>query len=179
MSFRAHRALTSSSHQDILHPSVKQPRWRAAPLNFRYWSSAGKGWIADTGSKMSCCPKWRSSCMSGSRSEGGDCLPPNLCSNPQPARSHRQPSKTNFHPKTTQSRAATPPCQHEPVEVFQASGQAATRMPPSGRCVGHVLWGALQTELGHVGEIICLGWPGNAVEFPKRSWWRGGPPCWS
>lgn len=32
-------------------------------------------------------------------------------------------------------------------------------------------------------ERLCLGWPGNAVEFPKRSWWkwqgRGGPPCWS
>lgn len=132
MSFRAHWSLTSSSHQDILHPGVKQPRWRSAPLNFRYWSSAGKGWIFNTGSKMSCNPKWRSSCMSGSRSEGGHCLPPNLCSNPEPARSHRQPSKTNVHPKTTQSRGATPPCQQEPVEVFQTSGQAATRMPSWG-----------------------------------------------
>lgn len=164
MSLQAHRSLTSSSHQDILHPSVKQPRWRSLDIGpqlekVERWS-----------------PQWRSPCMPGSRSEGGDCLPPNLCSNPQLARSHRQPSKTNFHPKTTQSRAATPPCQHELVE-------AATRMPPWGRCVGHVLWGALQTELGHGGEIIGLGWPGNAVEFPRRSWWkwpgRGGPPCWS
>uniref|UniRef100_A0A3P8PUB1 Ig-like domain-containing protein n=1 Tax=Astatotilapia calliptera TaxID=8154 RepID=A0A3P8PUB1_ASTCA len=52
------------------------------------------------------------------------------------------------------------------------------------RCSRHVPpGGGPGADPGHAGEIICLGWPGNALVFPQISWrrWlgrgRSGPLC--
>ena len=41
------------------------------------------------------------------------------------------------------------------------------------RCFGHVQLGEDHGEdPGPAGEIISLGWPGNASGFSQRSWWK-------